>query len=159
MKELGTPCHSFSFFKNIIKFLNEYCDIFILKYNSEIIGAALVFKYKRTAFSSVNISLSKFSNYSPNDYLYWKIINYYIHKGFKKFDFGRSSLGSGTHKYKKKWNGQHLEYSYHYHFNFSKSEVSYNSNDFKYILIKAFVKNSPNYILHFLNPYIRREIP
>lgn len=48
-------------------------------------------------------SLREFFNLYPNNILYWESMRYALTHEFHKFDFGRSSVGSGTYKFKIRW--------------------------------------------------------
>jgi serine/alanine adding enzyme len=41
-------------------------------------------------------------------FLYWKILCFAGERGYREFDFGRSTIGSGTHRFKKQWGSQEL---------------------------------------------------
>jgi hypothetical protein len=40
---------------------------------------------------------------NPNMLLYWTFLAYAADNGFKRFDFGRSSPGEGTWRFKEQW--------------------------------------------------------
>lgn len=41
-------------------------------------------------------------------FLYWNILRFAAEHGYRQFDFGRSSIDSGTHRFKKQWGSQEL---------------------------------------------------
>ena len=59
-------------------------------------------------------SLREYSRLSPNMLLYWTMLEYACDKGFKRFDFGRSSPDEGTYKFKKQWGAKPEPLHWHY---------------------------------------------
>jgi hypothetical protein len=47
----------------------------------------------------------KHKDKSPNLLLYWSFMQRLIHDGVRRFNFGRSTPGSGTHEFKRQWGG------------------------------------------------------
>ena len=43
---------------------------------------------------------------APNMLLYWEMLGYAIASGYRYFDFGRSTVGEGTYKFKSQWGAQ-----------------------------------------------------
>lgn len=41
-------------------------------------------------------------------FLYWKLLCFAAERGYRQFDFGRSSIDSGTHRFKKQWGSQEV---------------------------------------------------
>lgn len=60
-------------------------------------------------------SRREYFSFCPNNLLYWEAIREACQKGYRRFDFGRSSLGSGPYRFKKQWGGVdeplHWQYS------------------------------------------------
>jgi hypothetical protein len=42
----------------------------------------------------------------PNNLIYWEAIRWAVERGAAEFDFGRSPLGSGTHRFKLGWGAE-----------------------------------------------------
>ncbi len=51
-------------------------------------------------------SLREYFSKCPNNLLYWEAIQYGCVRGCKWFDFGRSSIGSGTYEFKRRWGAE-----------------------------------------------------
>jgi serine/alanine adding enzyme len=48
-------------------------------------------------------SLRRYASLSPNMLLYLRMLEYACDRGFGAFDFGRSTVGEGTYKFKEQW--------------------------------------------------------
>ena len=50
-------------------------------------------------------SLREFNQLAPNMLLYWSFMSRMIELGATTFNFGRCTVGGGTHKFKTQWGG------------------------------------------------------
>jgi hypothetical protein len=48
-------------------------------------------------------SLRRFNRLNPNMLLYWNFLAFAADNGFTRFDFGRSTPGEGTWRFKQQW--------------------------------------------------------
>ena len=48
-------------------------------------------------------TLAEYNALAPNMLLYWTIQSQLCERGVRQFDFGRSTFGEGTYKFKKQW--------------------------------------------------------
>ena len=103
MRDLGSPTHSKQWFHEIKRHYKQNMIISIIKVEGEAIGAGIVL------FNGVNASIPwastkrNFNHLSPNMLLYWSLLQYTTDNGYKAFDFGRSTPGEGTFKFKQQW--------------------------------------------------------
>jgi serine/alanine adding enzyme len=103
MRDLGSPVHSRSFFEAI---LNEFADsakMMLVRKADRVIGAAVCLFFKDTMIVPWASSLREYFALCPNNLLYWEMIRWGCENGYRRFDFGRSSPGSGTYRFKKQW--------------------------------------------------------
>ncbi|MFZ5759501.1 MAG: FemAB family XrtA/PEP-CTERM system-associated protein [Thermodesulfobacteriota bacterium] len=103
MRDLGSPVHSKRFFINIIEEFPAKTKIMLVKHQSMVIGAALCFIHNNTISIPWVSSLRSHFDLYPNNILYWDAMKFAISQGCTCFDFGRSSHGSGTFLFKKRW--------------------------------------------------------
>lgn len=103
MKALGSPTHSKNWFSEIKNNYNKDMIISIIKHEGQPIGAGIVlFKGTMAAIPWASTK-REFNRLSPNMLLYWSLLKYSTDNGYKAFDFGRSSFGEGTFKFKQQW--------------------------------------------------------
>ncbi|MFM7926730.1 MAG: GNAT family N-acetyltransferase, partial [Pirellula sp.] len=62
----------------------------------------LIHHHGRTEIPSAS-SLRRWNSAGVNMWMYWKLLERAIEKGSREFDFGRSTHGSGTYKFKEQW--------------------------------------------------------
>jgi len=109
MRDLGSPTHSKRWFESISRFYAENCIISIIKSNSMPIGAGLILINGKTATIPWASTLRKYNKLAPNMMLYWSLLEYAANNGCQQFDFGRSSIGEGTFKFKQQWGAKPVE--------------------------------------------------
>ena len=117
MRDLGSPVHSKNLFINIINCFKGTVKIGIVYYKDKPVASGLVTIFENYIEIPWASSLKKYNRFSPNMLLYWSLLEYSCNKGFKKFDFGRSTPGEGTYKFKLQWGGVPENLNWYY-FNF-----------------------------------------
>ncbi len=103
MKALGSPTHSKNWFSEIKNNYNKDMIISIIKHEGLAIGAGIVLFKGSMATIPWASTKREFNRLSPNMLLYWSLLKHSADNGYKTFDFGRSSYGEGTFKFKQQW--------------------------------------------------------
>jgi hypothetical protein len=67
------------------------------------VAAALIVGFKNVLSNPWASSLRSFAAQGANMFLYWQLLDYACRSGYAIFDFGRSSPGEGTYKFKEQW--------------------------------------------------------
>ena len=106
MRDLGSPVHSRGFFRSLLGEFPDDIQLFIARKDSRPAGGALLLTFKDTAEVPWASSRREFFKYCPNNLLYWEMIRYTCEQGLARFDFGRSSEGTGTYRFKKQWGSE-----------------------------------------------------
>jgi serine/alanine adding enzyme len=108
MRDLGTPVYSKNLFREILSSFAssntvskaELCVVRLK--HQPISGALLVHHAHRTEVPSAS-ALRQFNPTNVNMWMYWQLLQRAIEMGSTEFDFGRSTLGAGTYKFKEQW--------------------------------------------------------
>ncbi len=160
MRDLGTPVYSRSFFKEIFRVFPDKCHIVVAKINEIPVGASFIIGYKGMMEVPWASTLRQYNSIGANMFLYSEMLKFCIEKGYKTFDFGRSSVDSGTLRFKKQWGTLTTRQLYWYSWTDEGSEVeNISPNNPKYqIAIKVWQK-MPLIMANFLGPMIVKNIP
>jgi FemAB-related protein (PEP-CTERM system-associated) len=106
MRDLGSPTHSKRWFQAIAENFADQCVISVVFHEDKAIGAGLIL----LAGSNVSIpwasTLRSYNRLAPNMLMYWSLLKYSADQGYDYFDFGRSTVGEGTYKFKAQWGAQ-----------------------------------------------------
>ena len=90
--------------------------------------------------------------------LYWNFLKYAADNGFKSFDFGRSTLGENTYKFKKQWGAKSIPLSWQYWVKNGDGLPDMDSNNPKFELAIKSWKKLPVGVTKLLGPRIREYI-
>lgn len=159
MRDLGTPVYGRNFFYNILEEFPDSTRIISVTHDGRTIASALLTWYKDTLEVPWASSNKDFSRLCSNNLLYWEAIRFAISMGARTFDFGRSTPGEGTYKFKKQWGAMPLQLYWQYLLSEGKKMPEVNTHNSKYQLaIKAW-QHLPLVVANFIGPHIVRCIP
>jgi FemAB-related protein (PEP-CTERM system-associated) len=106
MRDLGTPVFSKRLFAAILEEFGDDAEFCIVrKANESVAAGVLVHGEKVTEVPSAS-SLRQYNALSGNMLMYWHLLKHSIERGQQMFDFGRSSKGSGTYRFKEQWGAE-----------------------------------------------------
>ena len=103
MRNLGSPAHSKRWFEEIAKNYQDNMILSVIKHENQPIGAGLVLFSGDFAVIPWASTKREFNKLAPNMLLYWSLLKYATDEHYKFFDFGRSTYGEGTYKFKQQW--------------------------------------------------------
>jgi len=113
MRDLGSPPHSGKWFRSVMVNYGENARIGLAEYNGKCIGAGLILSTNSLTAIPWASTLREYNRLSPNMLLYWNFLKYSADNGFKIFDFGRSTEGEGTYRFKKQWGAKPVPLSWY----------------------------------------------
>lgn len=106
MRDLGSPVHSKAFFTEICVALGPSIRVTLIRDGQRTVGGLIAVLYKGTVLVPWASSLREYFSKCPNNLLYWDAIQDGCKRGCTQFDFGRSTINSGTYDFKKQWGAQ-----------------------------------------------------
>ena len=155
MRDLGSPVHSKDFIANAVKAFPQSSRIVIVYKESEPVSGSIIIGFKHSLMNPWASSLRKYSRLSANMLLYWAMLEYACDNGYRYFDFGRSTPGEGTHRFKKQWGAK--EFPLYWHQIVFKGEKNTTQNS-KFDTAIQYWKKLPVCVTKFLGPPIRKNI-
>ncbi|MCW8855326.1 MAG: FemAB family PEP-CTERM system-associated protein [Gammaproteobacteria bacterium] len=159
MRDLGTPVYSKRFFLEIMKMFPDQTNIVILKLKEKPISAAFLIGHKEQLEIPWASTIKEYNKFSPNMFLYWEVLKMAIEKGYKKFDFGRSTINSGTYRFKKQWGAIPKQLYWHYWLAEGEDIPQLTPGNSKYRLAIKVWQNLPTLITNFIGPSIIKNLP
>jgi len=103
MRDLGSPAHGLRFFERLADALGDRAWIGVAYLGEEPVAAGFAIENGHEVEISWASALRRHQKSSPNMALYGAFIRRTCDRGFRAFNFGRCTEGSGTHKFKKQW--------------------------------------------------------
>ena len=159
MRDLGTPVYPMHFFKEILTRFPDMTKIIILKKNDKPISAAFLIGFNGKLEIPWASTLRKYNSFSPNMLLYWEVLKFAIESGYKIFDFGRSTIDSGTYRFKKQWGAMPLHLHWNYWLNNGNELPNLSPNNPKYKIAISLWKRMPLVMANFIGPKIVKNLP
>jgi len=102
MRDLGSPVHSRDFFRAILKHIPE-CEIALAMREGSCLGGLVRIPWRNGLAIPWASTLRSARVHCPNNAIYNHAIRHAFEAGMSTVDFGRSTLGEGTHKFKLQW--------------------------------------------------------
>jgi FemAB-related protein (PEP-CTERM system-associated) len=159
MKYLGTPVFPKKFFLNIHKQFSDQMIVLLALYNDKVIGGKIVLFFKDTAYFISQASMRQYSDYHPNNLLYWAAIEYACKNGYEYCDMGRSNIDSGPYRFKKQWGTIIQPLFWQYYLNKTDAIPKLNPTNPKFSLAINIWKRLPLVVTKIVGPLIARHIP
>ena len=115
MHRLGSPALPLRWFRNLlIDYRGGKAGIWMASLDGNPVGAAFMLEYKGFYEACWVSTLHKYNRQYTSYGLYWEMIRYAVEQKGRHFSFGRSSSGSGVHKFKQQWGGEDLPLYWNY---------------------------------------------
>ncbi|NTS78275.1 FemAB family PEP-CTERM system-associated protein [Catenovulum sp. SM1970] len=103
MRDLGSPVHSKKWFEQILHAYGDNAIIANVYAEGKVVGAGIVLFCGDKACIPWASTNADYNRLAPNMLLYWTLLEFSNDRGCKEFDFGRSTLGEGTYRFKSQW--------------------------------------------------------
>ncbi len=159
MRDLGTPVYSKRFFASILDLFPEKARITLVRHEGRAVAAGFLLGYKDKLEIPWASSLRKANPLGANMYMYRKILSLAIEQGYEFFDFGRSTIGASTHKYKKQWGAIEHPLYWHYWLSDSDELPELNPDNPKYKMAISAWQRLPLVVANTIGPHLVRNLP
>ena len=115
MRDLGTPVMPRRFFQQIASHFGDDAWFAAAWLNGRPIAGGAGLRFGREFEITWASSLREFNPVSPNMALYWAFLERASTQGCGVFNFGRCTVDSGTHRFKKQWGGRDVPLHWYQH--------------------------------------------
>lgn len=160
MRDLGTPVYSKRFFCNILKTFPETSWISsVYAKDNKAIASGFLVGFRDTIEIPWASSLRSYNSYSPNMLMYWTSLKFGCNSGYKFFDFGRSTPGEGTYRFKEQWGAKPFPLYWYYWVRDGKAMPELNPKNPKYSAAINIWKKLPVGLTRLIGPSIVKNLP
>ncbi|BCS54966.1 FemAB family XrtA/PEP-CTERM system-associated protein [Geobacter sp. SVR] len=159
MRDLGTPVYGKNFFHNILEAFPRSTRILSVMKGETTVASALLTWFKGNLEVPWASSISDYREMCPNNLMYWEAIRFAIGTGATTFDFGRSTPGEGTFRFKKQWGARPVELHWQYLLEEGVPLPELNPANPKFRLAIRVWQQLPLAVTRMLGPAIVRNIP
>lgn len=158
MRDLGTPVFSRKLFESILTELPEMAELCCVRDGSKTIAAALLIHGSEVTEVPSASSLSEYNRTNANMLMYWNLLARSVERGQQVFDFGRSTMGGPTYKFKKQWGAKPHSAIWQYYLRSGSVDDMRPDSGKKRILIRIW-KWLPVWLANLIGPLIVKGIP
>jgi serine/alanine adding enzyme len=159
MRDLGTPVYSPRFFREILHAFPDTTHICRIRYNGRTIATSFMCGYRDCVEATWSASLKEYLKLKPNMFLYWNLFCYAAQRGYRIFDFGRSTVDSGTHVFKMQWGSQTVPLHWDYWLPNGRALPEINPQNPKYRFAIRLWQKLPLKVANRIGPPIVRCLP
>ena len=158
-RDLGTPVYPIAWFRSLLERFAELARVFVVRVEGRPVAASIVIGFNGTLEVPWAATLREADRYAVNMYLYWSMLEVAEQEGYRVFDFGRSTQGSGTYRFKKQWGAKPVQHYWHYWLRQSGEIPLINASNPKAIAAVAIWKRLPVWVANRLGPHIVKNLP
>ena len=158
MRDLGSPVHSMELMRHVLGEFADCSRIFVVYLSGEPVASALVIGFDKVLRNPWASSLRKYATLSPNMLLYLRMLEYACDEGYRVFDFGRSTVGEGTYKFKEQWGAVPVPLHWYYLSLSGKSLDPHSSGAKRLEVARHYWRKLPLIVTKLVGPRIRKHI-
>jgi FemAB-related protein (PEP-CTERM system-associated) len=158
-RDLGTPLYSKRFFQGILREFSDSAFILVARLDGQPVAAGFFLGFRDKLEIPWAGSLREFNRIAVNMALYWNGLRRAIEKGYRWFDFGRSSTDSGTYRFKRQWGAEPVQLYWHYWLREGGELPSITPSNPKYRLAINMWQRLPVPVAGSLGPVIAKYLP
>ncbi|GAB4127503.1 FemAB family XrtA/PEP-CTERM system-associated protein [Thermopirellula anaerolimosa] len=158
MRDLGTPVYPRSLFAHILKRFPGEAELCVVRRDGRALASGLLMHGRGVTEVPSAASLRPFHWTNANMFMYWHLLCRAIERGQTVFDFGRSTVGGPTHRFKRQWGAKEFPAVWQYYVR--RGEISdMRPEGGKYRLFIAAWRRLPVFVTRLIGPWIVRGIP
>lgn len=159
MRDLGTPVYSKAWFQALLADPEVKATLAIGYLNNKAVSAGFLIGHGELMEIPWASTLQKVNATNMNMWFYRQILGFAIKEGYAFFDFGRSTVGAGTYRFKKQWGAKPIQH-YWYYLTPPGTEPKGTSPDSpKFRLMIAIWQRLPVWLTRLIGPAIVKNLP
>jgi len=159
MHELGTPVYSRRFFEVVCKAFEDVLEILIVRKAGIVEAAAITVRHGQRVEVPWAACTDAGKRASLNMRMYWEMLKRTVESGASEFDFGRSTVDSGTYRFKSQWGAVPRQLHWHYCLPPGAALPQLNHSNPKYARAAALWRSMPLWCANLIGPRISRHLP
>ena len=159
MHALGTPVYPRRFFEVVYDALRDVSDILVVSMGGKPHAVAFLVRHGKTMEVPWAVASPEAKHESVNMRMYWELLTRSIQKGAKSFDFGRSTVDSGTYRFKAQWGAKPHQLYWHYWLPAGAPVPKLNQSNPKYARAAEIWSRMPLWCANLVGPRLARHLP
>jgi FemAB-related protein (PEP-CTERM system-associated) len=103
VRNLGTPVFPRALFREMLAAFGTSADILTVSDRGRPLASVFSFYFKGTVYPFWGGGIREARDRRANELMYYSLMCHAARRGCRRFDFGRSKLGTGAYAFKKNW--------------------------------------------------------
>jgi FemAB-related protein (PEP-CTERM system-associated) len=159
MRDLGTPVWGKNLFARVLADLPNNSELVIVRRGGRAIAGGLVLAHKDLLYVPSASSYRSERSSCPNHALYWQTIKRGMERGYKRFDFGRSTIDGPTYRFKKQWTPDPVQLTWQYQLIKAREVPALNPDNENFSLAIKIWQKLPLPVANLLGPRVIKNFP
>lgn len=160
MRALGTPVYGKRFFQLILEAFPKTSRVVVVTNPEKLpIASGFLLGCRDRLEIPWASSLREYNYLQSNMFLYWNCLKYACEQGYQTFDFGRSTVGQPTYKFKEQWGAYPVAHWWHYWLDRDRALPQLNPQNPKFQLAIATWQRLPLSVTRLWGPTIAKHLP
>ncbi len=152
MRDLGSPPHSRRFFEVIRSHFGEAVRLYAVRRDDRSLAVGFTVCDRQAVRVPWAAADGRFRKLGANMLLYWGMLKAACNRAAPCFDFGRSSRGSGTHRFKAQWGAEEVPLHWQYVLPEGEAVPDVRPDSGKYRFLTACWRRLPLPVARLLGP-------
>ncbi len=159
MHDLGTPVYPPHFFSRTLEALQGVVDVLVIRVKGKAEAAAILVRHGERIEEPWAACSPAGKRGALNMRMYWEMLKLSVARGARAFDFGRSTVDSGTYKFKAQWGAQPLQLHWYYWLPEGAEIPRLNQSNPKYEFAAKVWQRMPLWTANLVGPWLVRNLP
>lgn len=159
MRDLGTPVYAMGFFQDMARTFPKSTHVAVVRLHGKPVSAAFLISFKDTLEIPWAASVRKFDRLGMNMFMYHSLLQYAVLNNYHYFDFGRSTRGESTWRFKKQWGAEERALHWHFMARGVPFDPGPGNASAKFEIAVAVWKHLPLWLTNRIGPIIARQLP
>ena len=158
VRNLGTPVFPARLFSELLRHYGPDADILTVYKDGVPVASVLSLYDEDTVYPYYGGGTEAARALRANEHMYWSLMEHAVMRGCRRFDFGRSKVGTGAYAYKKNWGFEPEPLVYQYRLADGATMPDVNPNNPKYRLMTDVWSRLPLWLANRIGPMVARSL-
>lgn len=159
LRRHGTPMMPKSLLINLVEEFGEQVDLLMVYSQGKAVSGVLTFLFGETVLPHYSGASPAAKRLAANNFLYWELMRWAAERGYRRFDFGRSKIGTGAYLFKTQWNMKISPLPYQVFLVKKKSVPDFSPANRRFELATRAWSRLPLWLTKTVGPHIVRWFP
>jgi FemAB-related protein (PEP-CTERM system-associated) len=155
-RHLGSPVLPLRFFEALIDELGDRVGILLVRREGEALAGVVTFFHRDVVMPYYSGSLHEHEGLQINNFMYLRLMEEGVRLGYRRFDFGRSRVDSGSYRFKKNQGFEPRPLHYEYHLAAAREIPDLTPSNPRFRFAEEIWKHMPSLLVRKVGPFLIR---